>query len=575
MRDEVNTENLSVRVVAGTEVVLLAVRVSELARKGLLGLAYGTVTDGKVTWLRGRKVFKSVIPNPDPKDDYSTAEHPIQSLIWADYTANPATKVTYRVAPVYGPASSPKLGPPVDIEAQTEDPSRGKHGIYFNRGAIASQAFAKGYQNKPPKDPDDPKDRTVMWLSRGMLEASLAFIGKAKKGDRLHVAAYEFTYTPILLSLKDAAARGVDVRIVHEAGREKSEKTADLVDTSATTSARKAIKDLGLDTQAGMTLIKRTKRRKIPHNKFIIWVRGKDPMEVLGGSANFTASGYCGQTNVVHIVRDPDVASEYLAYWEQLALDPTTPELSTWSQKTTPQDGLTKQLSRPGIVPLYSPRKNDTMLSWYADAIGAATETVMFTAAFGVNKLLAAQIGIDKPFVRFVLLEDEPDADLKKKLAADRDVMSAFGSLLGAYVGKKKKLPLSDLDKWYLKEELYRDEGFIFFIHTKFLLTDPLTENPLICTGSANFSTSSLEGNDENMFLIRGDMAVADVYLTEFDRIFRHFFARQEINRRVEKGLPIVEAKFLEEDDHWLDAYVETGRIKTNRQRLFFPGWPN
>lgn len=30
MRDEVNTENLSVRVVAGTEVVLLAVRVSEL-----------------------------------------------------------------------------------------------------------------------------------------------------------------------------------------------------------------------------------------------------------------------------------------------------------------------------------------------------------------------------------------------------------------------------------------------------------------------------------------------------------------------------------------------------------------
>ncbi|WP_431236097.1 phospholipase D-like domain-containing protein (plasmid) [Mycolicibacterium psychrotolerans] len=71
----------------------------------------------------------------------------------------------------------------------------------------------------------------------------------------------------------------------------------------------------------------------------------------------------------------------------------------------------------------------------------------------------------------------------------------------------------------------------MFFIHTKFLLIDPLSDDPLVCTGSANFSANSLLHNDENMLLIRGDIRVADIYLTEFDRIFRHFFARNAINK--------------------------------------------
>ncbi len=77
------------------------------------------------------------------------------------------------------------------------------------------------------------------------------------------------------------------------------------------------------------------------------------------------------------------------------------------------------------------------------------------------------------------------------------------------------------------------------------------------------------------MILIRGETDVADIYLTEFDRIFRHFFARQNINDRILEGKEITESKFLAEDDSWVDAYVKPGRTKTNRQRLFFPSWPN
>jgi phosphatidylserine/phosphatidylglycerophosphate/cardiolipin synthase-like enzyme len=43
----------------------------------------------------------------------------------------------------------------------------------------------------------------------------------------------------------------------------------------------------------------------------------------------------------------------------------------------------------------------------------------------------------------------------------------------------------------------------VFFVHTKFLLIDPLSDDPLVCTGSANFSGASLTANDENMPMIR------------------------------------------------------------------------
>ena len=58
----------------------------------------------------------------------------------------------------------------------------------------------------------------------------------------------------------------------------------------------------------------------------------------------------------------------------------------------------------------------------------------------------------------------------------------------------RKNIVGFELDKWFLTEELYRpkNDGFVFFIHTKFLLIDPLSDDPLVCSGSANFSPPSL-----------------------------------------------------------------------------------
>jgi len=55
---------------------------------------------------------------------------------------------------------------------------------------------------------------------------------------------------------------------------------------------------------------------------------------------------------------------------------------------------------------------------------------------------------------------------------------------------------------------------------------DPRGKDPIVVTGSANFSTASTNDNDENMLAILGNRRVADIYFTEFNRLFYHYYFR-------------------------------------------------
>lgn len=84
------------------------------------------------------------------------------------------------------------------------------------------------------------------------------------------------------------------------------------------------------------------------------------------------------------------------------------------------------------------------------------------------------------------------------------------------------------------------------------------TRLPTIVTGSANFSVASIEQNDENMLVIQGDTAVADVYLTEFMRLFDHFYARDKLNESTDKGSESSRGwTDAVEDDSWMKPYFD------------------
>jgi HKD family nuclease len=219
------------------------------------------------------------------------------------------------------------------------------------------------------------------------------------------------------------------------------------------------------------------------------------------------------------------------------------------------------------VAALFSPRHRATMLQWYANRMLDATETVMFTAAFGVNEQFVLPLADDRDFLRFVLMEKRPAKELQDRLRGDRDLVLSYGAVLGEIATfennerKTRRIKEFGLDQWFQEEEHYRKGGNIFFVHTKFLLIDPLSDDPLVCTGSANFSDNSLTQNDENMLLIRGNTRVADIYLTEFDRIFRHFYFRNVANEIELRGKK-AEGAFLDESDEGpgTDQLVLSGR---------------
>jgi phosphatidylserine/phosphatidylglycerophosphate/cardiolipin synthase-like enzyme len=412
---------------------------------------------------------------------------------------------------------------------------------------------------------NDPKNKMTAWLSRGLLEACLGFIDAAKQGEGLRVAAYEFTYPPVLAALNDALKRGVDVQIVYH-------KTP--VNDKAVAAAKLP------GTKGGKQILFPRTKTKIPHNKFIVHLdRNGSATAVWTGSTNSTASGFLGQTNVGHLVTDAGVSKTYLAFWKELSGDPILSSARSAAVALTPDPA--NLIPAAPMTMVYSPRSDKLMLDWYAQRIVDGKTCVAFTGAFGVDATILKGLEQDAQAVRFILLEKPPTTDVRQAEQENHgNLLVSYGAVLGQTYqqvqgakGGKKLVPIPhfELDKWFLEEELARQdgEGFVFFIHTKFLLVDPLSNDPLVCTGSANFSGNSLTANDENMLQIRGDTRVADIYLTEFDRIFRHFYFRDVANDVAVKGGQST-VIFLKDTDIWTDDYFNQAKFNYHRRLMFF-----
>jgi hypothetical protein len=120
-------------------------------------------------WMRGIKRFKERDKGLPPGTPVSTAEHPIQSFLWADYTAKAGTHYLFRIVPVQGTVKNPKLddAAAVTLEVTTEiageaplDGDGIRHDVFFNRGVIGSQAYAREFGNREP-DAENPRSKEM------------------------------------------------------------------------------------------------------------------------------------------------------------------------------------------------------------------------------------------------------------------------------------------------------------------------------------------------------------------------------------------------------------------------------
>jgi phosphatidylserine/phosphatidylglycerophosphate/cardiolipin synthase-like enzyme len=558
MRVSGSNKKLTVQAISGTYVVVLGMDLPKDACGKLRGFSIHRfdheANKGRI--LEGFKHFP--LPDEPPAGSrFPSNKHPFQDFQWADYTATPGKKYTYTVTALKGEPNSLKKFAKVTLEVITECPTLEKdgkstketHEVYFNRGVAASQEYTRQFGDlSPQKVPDN---KAFEWLSRGIYEALMKFVNDCKPGKHsLRIAAYEFHYKPFLKLLSEAHDRGVNIQIVYDARSANGPKVKN----------REAVETAGLSPIC-------TERRQgasyISHNKFIVKLEGKTPVSVWTGGMNFSEGGIFGHSNVAHVVNDKEVAKKFFQYWTMLKGDPTMADTKTRVEKLTP---LPATPLAKGITCVFSPRTNLDVLNRYRDLAMEGKDGICMTFAFGINKLFKEVYKTSPSTLRFALLEKKTRAYPKDKKAdqkKDEQEVQLLRNMpenifsIGSFIKDNK------LDGW-LKERLSGLNKNVNYVHNKFMLVDPLGKDPIVLAGSANFSDASTKNNDENMLLIRGDKRVADIYLGEFMRLWKHHSFRE--SRTFKKNLD-TNSNLLDTGNWWEKYFEDTDNAA---RRIYF-----
>ena len=577
MRASATKNSLTLRVIAGTTNVLLGMDLQKSHRKGCLGFSIERTDLGPKDGHAPAKPDKRWLPNllrfPSDQDDQNvtTDRAPLQKFRWGDYTTRPGSRYRYRVVPRYGKPG--KLDPITDkdgvtVEVTTEDNAAPETAVFFNRAAAASVAFERKFPTVKTEtdllgDSDVARDARS-WLSRGLEEALLAYLEQAKdKSFALHAAIYEFQKSSLLAGLSAALKRGVDVQVVYHHRQKMKGSKPDPKDKTAGENDE-AIKDAKLgkvckpreaDPQAA-----------IMHDKFVVLLKKKgktlEPQAVWTGSTNWTDGGIYGQLNVGHAVYDPEIAGLYEQCFQLLRADTPAAELKKALGKLTPLPAKLPDEHR--TWPVFSPQSNLKMIDLYA-GICSSARCLMVCAPFELHESIRKAFA-KKPAgsLQYLLLDKEKSLGKPEEVVvqeADPHNRIAVATTLSS--------PLHDFQGQLLAgKESFLHAGI--HIHSKIILADPFSSDPILVTGSANYSTNSTTKNDSNSLVIRGNMAVTDIYMTEFMRMFEHYHFRASVAKAQKKsGKQADQPLTLNETDEWSQPYYKPGSNEELDRRMF------
>jgi phosphatidylserine/phosphatidylglycerophosphate/cardiolipin synthase-like enzyme len=87
------------------------------------------------------------------------------------------------------------------------------------------------------------------------------------------------------------------------------------------------------------------------------------------------------------------------------------------------------------------------------------------------------------------------------------------------------------------------------------IVIDPNGDNPVVITGSHNFSASASQKNDENMLIISGDRALAKAYAINVQSVFDHYNFRAVAKTLQQEGKDVID--FMKDSKSWQPAWFK------------------
>jgi phosphatidylserine/phosphatidylglycerophosphate/cardiolipin synthase-like enzyme len=317
------------------------------------------------------------------------------------------------------------------------------------------------------------------------------FINSAKKS--LDVAIYDLRDPKIVDALKNQNHKGTKIRIVYDAGKQR---TAGSMGDPKPGGTDALLKQAGLDKVS--TPIHETSGN-LMHNKVII----RDGQSLWTGSANFTKGGLELQDNNCLAIDSPELVSAYEPVFQNLLSSthshPKQPPISSADKgsqsKSTAVSGTT-------ITPFFSPAAGENVETTVDSELQKARRVRILA-------FLISDPGILQGLKRF----ESPGADI-------RGVYDPNGMNNVLHAGKHDPTLF-----WFMKDKRFvsapshpfNPKGEQDFMHNKVMILD----DQKVITGSYNFSEHA-ESNDENLLVIDSKQ-VASGFTSYFEALYQKY----------------------------------------------------
>jgi len=320
----------------------------------------------------------------------------------------------------------------------------------------------------------------AVYLNGSVADTLIAYINRAKS--ELEIAIYNWdNSSQITNAVNAAAARGVKVRIVYDGSTANSGMTA-----LSTTNIKRVASPQGSNYT-------------IMHNKFVIIDANSTNPNVpilWTGSTNWTSSQLTTDANNVIIFQDQSIARGYKVEFDEM-----------WGDTSVTSNANT-------AVCLFGQfKKNNTPHEY---VIGGKRVEQYFSPSDNTNSQLLATIGTANTnmYTSNMLITR---TDLAQKIASQ-----TTSNTLSTKV-------LLDDSTGYGTQYYYMQSGVgaaniavdchSWILHHKYVVIDQsnLASDPLVETGSHNWSTAGDTKNDENIVVVH-DASIANQYYQEFNQ---------------------------------------------------------
>jgi phosphatidylserine/phosphatidylglycerophosphate/cardiolipin synthase-like enzyme len=491
-------------------------------------------------------------PGPEPHQlglHRPSDRFPFRSFTWTDHSVVAGDKVRYRAVPVVGG----NQGPEPDLRLASDwtnvleigGRANAKYQAFFNRGFVISQFMSRYLDQHYPgltriqalrqfkADISAQVENTLRTFLSGELRKKLLEVldVAADANEEVYAALFELGDTELLQRLTKFRERAHIVLANGSIERKKPETAAQARKRDENKDARRQLLDATADVQTTSRFVS---PGALAHNKFLVLTDDKGkPNRVWTGSTNWTTTGLCTQLNNALLVHDKQVAEAYLAQWHALREAASSHPASLATSNDEPS-GVGGKASVH-----FTRAKGRVDLAALRDVVRGAKEGVLFLmfipGASGVLGDVRA-LADEKPdlLVRGVVSE-LPKGRTDEKTGTTTAVrVTLYGTPTSAQAGPRtydvvqpegKAHPTAYWAAETTRGQFLNSIGHAI-IHSKVLVVDPFGKDPVVVTGSHNFSISASEKNDENFIIVRGDRALAEAYAVNVESAWRHYAAR-------------------------------------------------